>query len=70
MRRRKRDMYLDTHYKRNRIAAAIILAALCMTIGFMAALVLDAVAEGAAGQVDQKAAWAVQWSKERGEYPF
>lgn len=67
MKRVKCDCYRDARFRRNRRSAVLVLAALCMAIGFMAALVLDAMAERVCvTQLDEKAAWAVAWSREHG----
>lgn len=64
-------MYMDERVRSNRGLAvvAIIMLTVFLTLAFYP--VGDGIAESACvTQLDQKAAWAVEYSKAHGEYPY
>lgn len=66
-----RPMLMDEKYVRRRRWAAAAIIALAMFIAMLLYPVLDTIAEGACvSQLDRKSEWAVEYSKERGEYPY
>lgn len=71
MRMRAIHMSMAPKYVKRRKVALVVMAALLIAFGGALVLWLDASAEGACvTQLDNKAAWAVAYSKARGEYPF
>lgn len=71
MKMRVVHMSMDPKYVRRRRWAAAAIIGFAMFIAMLIYPVLDATAEGACvTQLDNKAAWAVEYSKARGEYPF
>lgn len=71
MKRRAVMMSLDPKYVRRRRWAAAAIIGFAMFVAMLLYPVLDATAEGACvTQLDNKAAWAVAYSRARGEYPF
>lgn len=71
MKRRACVMYHDAKYVRRRTLAFLAIIGLVAVASFMLAVACDNLAESACvTQLDNKAAWAVQWSKERGEYHY
>lgn len=71
MKQRVMRMSMAPKYVRRRRWAAAAIIALAMFIAMLIYPVLDATAEGACvTQLDNKAAWAVAYSKSRGEFPF
>lgn len=71
MRRPYTKMYMERKYRERRKIAAIIIIAITALITLSLAPVGDATAEKVCvTQLDKKSNWAVQYSKERGEYPF
>ena len=69
--RRARPMLMDAKYVRRRRWAAAAIIALAMFIAMLLYPVLDGVAEGACvTQLDGKSEWAVEYSRQLGEYPF
>lgn len=64
-------MSMAPKYVRRRRWAAAAIIALAMFVAMLLYPVLDGVAEGACvTQLDGKSEWAVEYSRERGEYPF
>ena len=71
MRRRVVHMSMAPKYVKRRKAAVVVMAALLIGIGGFLVMWLDAVAESACvTQLDNKSTWAVEYSKERGEYAY
>lgn len=71
MKQRAVKMSMVPKYVRRRRWAAAAIIALIVFITMLLYPVLDAVAEGACvTQLDNKSTWAVEYSRERGEYPF
>lgn len=71
MRRRYTKMYMERKYRERRRIAAIIIITITALITLSFVPVGDAAAEEVCvTQLDKKATWAVQYSKDRGEYPF
>ena len=70
-RRRIIHMSMAPKYVKRRKAAVVVMAALLVGIGGFLVMWLDAAAEGACvTQLDGKSTWAVEYSKERGEYAY
>ena len=64
-------MYRHPKYVRRRKVALFTLMGLVAVITFFATLAGDRAAESVCvTQLDNKSQWAVQWSKERGQYPY
>ena len=71
MKRRACVMYNDAKYVRRRRWAAAAIIGLVAIVSFMLAVACDDLAESACvTQLDNKAAWAVEYSKEMGEYAY
>lgn len=71
MKRPYTKMYMERKYRERRRAAIVCIIALTAMITMLLCLTGDAAAESACvTQLDKKSAWAVQWSKDRGEYPY
>lgn len=71
MKRPYTKMYLERKYRERRKIVAIIIIAITALITLSFVPVGDAAAEKVCvTQLDKKSNWAVQYSKERGEYPF
>lgn len=71
MKQRVCPMYKHPKYVRRRRIALFALIWLVAVITFFATLAGDRVAEGVCvTQLDSKSEWAVQYSKERGQYPY
>ena len=71
MKRRACVMYNDAKYVRRRALAFLVIIGLVALVSFMLAVACDDLAESVCvTQLDQKAAWAVEYSKERGEYLY
>lgn len=71
MKRRVIHMSMAPKYVKRRKAAMVVMAALLVAFGGVLVMWLDATAESACvTQLDNKAQWAVAYSKARGEYPF
>lgn len=69
--RRVRPMYMDDKYVVRRTLAFMAIIGLVALMGFRLAIACDRLAESACvTQLDNKSQWAVQWSKERGQYPY
>lgn len=69
--RKVRPMSMDAKYVRRRRWAAAAIIGVAVFIAMLIYPLLDAVAEGACvDQLDGKSEWAVEYSKERGEYPY
>lgn len=69
--RKVRPMLMDAKYVRRRRWAAAAIIGVAVFIAMLIFPLLDAVAEGACvTQLDGKSEWAVEYSKERGEYPY
>lgn len=71
MKRKACPMYQDRKYVRRRALAFLAIVGLVAVGSFFLAVACDDLAEAACvTQLDKKAEWAVQYSKDRGEYPF
>ena len=71
MRRPYTKIYMERKYRERRKVAAIVIIAITALITLSLVPVGDSAAESVCvTQLDKKAAWAVQCSKDRGEYPF
>lgn len=70
MKRRACPMYLDRKYVRRRAVALLVLLGAVGALGFSLAYAGNKLADGVCDQLDNKAVWAVQYSKSHGEYPF
>lgn len=71
MKRRACVMYNDAKYVRRRAVAFLAIVGLVAIVSFMLAVACDDLAESACvTQLDQKAAWAVEYSQSLGEYPY
>lgn len=71
MRKRVIHMSMAPKYVKRRKAVLVVMAALLIAFGGFLVMWLDATAESACvTQLDNKAAWAVAYSRARGEYPF
>ena len=71
MKRPYTKMYMERKYRARRQAAIAVIIALTALITMLLCPAGDAAAEKVCvTQLDKKAAWAVQWSKDRGEYPY
>lgn len=69
--RKVRPMSMDGKYVRRRRWAAAAIIALAMFITLLIYPVLDTIAEGACvTQLDGKSEWAVEYSRQLGEYPY
>lgn len=69
--RKVRPLLMDAKYVRRRRWAAAAIIGVAVFITMLIYPVLDAVAEGACiTQLDGKSEWAVEYSKERGEYVY
>lgn len=69
--RKVRPMSMDAKYVRRRRWAAAAIIALAMFVAMLLYPVLDGVAEGACvTQLDGKSEWAVEYSRQLGEYPY
>lgn len=68
--RRACPMYMDRKYVRRRVIALLVLLGTVGALGFSLAYAGNKLADGVCNQLDNKAAWAVAYSKERGDYPF
>lgn len=64
-------MSLAPKYVKRRKVAVVVMAALLIGIGGFLVMWLDATAESACvTQLDGKSEWAVEYSRQLGEYPF
>ncbi len=71
MKRRACIMYQDHKYVRRRRWAAAAIIGVAVFITMLIYPLLDSVAEAACvTQLDSKSQWAVEYSRERGEYPY
>lgn len=71
MKQRACPMYKHPKYVRRRRVALFALIGFVAAITFFATLAGDRIAEGVCvTQLDNKSEWAVQYSKERGQYPY
>lgn len=71
MKRRACPMYLDRKYVRRRAIALLVLLGAVGALGFALAFAGDRLAEKTCvTQLDNKSQWAVEYSRERGEYPY
>lgn len=71
MRRRYTKMYMERKYRERRQVAIAVIIGLTVILTMLFCPVGDAAAEKVCvTQLDKKSNWAVQYSKERGEYPF
>lgn len=71
MKRPYTKMYMERKYRARRQAAIVVIIALTAIITMLLCPVGDAAAQKVCvTQLDKKSEWAVQWSKERGEYPY
>lgn len=71
MKRSYTKMYMERKYRARRQAAIVVIIALTALITMLLCPAGDAAAEKVCvTQLDKKSEWAVQWSKERGEYPY
>ena len=71
MKRRACVMYNDAKYVRRRTLAFLAIIGLVALVSFMLAVACDDLAESVCvTQLDKKAAWAVEYSKSLGEYPY
>ena len=71
MKRPYTKMYMERKYRERRKIAAIIIIAITALITLSFVPIGDAAAEKiCVMQLDKKATWAVQYSKDREEYPF
>lgn len=70
-RRRVVHMSMAPKYVKRRKAAVVVMAALLIGIGGFLVMWLDATAESVCvTQLDGKSEWAVEYSRQLGEYPF
>ena len=70
-RRKMRPMLMDAKYVRRRRWAAAAIVALIVFIAMLLYPVFDSIAEGACvTQLDGKSEWAVEYSRQLGEYPY
>lgn len=70
MKRPYTKMYMERKYRERRQVAIAVIIGLTIIITMLFCTAGDAAVEGVCDQLDAKANWAVQYSKERGEYPF
>lgn len=71
MKQRVCPMYKHPKYVRRRRVALFAVIGLTAFIAMLLYPVFDSMAESACvTQLDSKSQWAVQWSKERGQYPY
>lgn len=71
MKQRAVKMSMAPKYVRRRRWAAAAIVALIVFVTMLLYPVFDSIAEGACvTQLDGKSEWAVEYSRERGEYPF
>lgn len=69
--RKVRPMLMDAKYVRRRRWAAAAIIGVAVFIAMLFYPVLDGVAEGVCvTQLDGKSEWAVEYSRQLGEYPF
>lgn len=69
--RRVRPMYMDDKYVVRRAVAFLVIVGLVTLVSFRLAIACDRLAEGVCvTQLDNKSAWAVEYSKSLGEYPY
>lgn len=69
--RKARPMLMDPKYVRRRRWAAAAIIGIAMFIAILIYPALDTIAEGACvTQLDGKSTWAVEYSRQLGEYPF
>lgn len=69
--RKVRPMYMEDKYVVRRTVAFLAIVGLVALMGFRLAVACDRLAESACvTQLDNKAAWAVEYSKSLGEYPY
>lgn len=69
--RKARPMLMDEKYVRRRRWAVAAIIGLAVFVAMLIYPVLDGVAEGACvTQLDGKSEWAVEYSRQLGEYPF
>lgn len=67
--RRACVMYHDAKYVRRRTVAFLDIIGQVAVVSFMLAVACDDLAESVVTQLDNKAAWAVAYSKAWGQYP-
>lgn len=71
MKRPYTKMYMERKYRERRQVAIAVIIGLTVIITMLFCPVGDATAEKVCvTQLDKKSAWAVAYSKERGDYPF
>lgn len=71
MRQKAVRMSMAPKYVQRRRWAAAAIIGFAMLIAMLLYPVFDSIAEGACvTQLDGKSEWAVEYSRERGEYPF
>lgn len=71
MKRPYTKMYMERKYRARRQAAVVVIITLTAIITMLLCPAGDRAAESVCvTQLDKKSAWAVQWSKDRGEYPY
>ncbi len=69
--RKVRPMLMDAKYVRRRRWAATAIIGVAVFIAMLLYPVLDSIAEGACvTQLDGKSEWAVEYSRQLGEYPY
>lgn len=69
--RKARPMLMDAKYVWRRRVAALAVIGLTAFVAMLIYPLLDSVAEGACvTQLDNKSQWAVEYSRQLGEYPF
>lgn len=69
--RKVRPMSMDGKYVRRRRWAAAAIIGFAMFVAMLIYPILDSSAEAACvTQLDNKSQWAVEYSRERGEYPY
>ncbi|CAC9931749.1 hypothetical protein PEPNEM18_01071 [Aedoeadaptatus nemausensis] len=71
MKRPYTKMYMERKYRERRQVAIAVIIGLTVILTMLFCPIGDATAENVCvTQLDKKANWAVQYSKDRGEYPF
>lgn len=63
-------MYMEQKYRERRQVAIALIIGLTILLTMMFCPVGDAMAEGVYNQLEAKSNWAVEYSKENGDYPF
>ncbi|WP_322630525.1 hypothetical protein [Aedoeadaptatus coxii] len=71
MKRPYTKMYMERKYRERRQVAIAVIIGLTVILTMLFCPVGDATAEKVCvTQLDKKSAWAVQYSKDQGEYPY